>query len=50
MGILIYVGLAIGIYVISFKNDFPQEELEKTAPFIIIICIIFVFMGILTSL
>lgn len=52
MGLAIISSIFVGIviYVISFKEDFKKEEIDKVTPFIIIVGIIIAIFQILSYL
>lgn len=47
---LLYVGLMIISYVVTFKSDFTEEHLEKASPFIFITSGILIVLGVVGSL
>lgn len=50
MFILIYLGVIIVSYIVTFKTDFSDEHINKAGPFILIISIALVVLGILGSI
>lgn len=44
-----YIGVVITIYVSSFKSEFEQENLEKATPFLMLVSIVLIILGILSS-
>lgn len=45
-----FIGISIVIYIVSFKDDFTEQYIEKSAPFIFIVSIILILVGIIGSL
>lgn len=37
MYILLWVSVTIAVYIVSFKDDFTKEHIDKVAPFIILL-------------
>lgn len=50
MYFLMYIAIAIAVYVVTFKDDFTEEHIQKVTPFITIIVLLFLAIGILGSL
>ena len=50
MFLMLFMGVLITTYVITFKDDFKEEHLEKAGPFIFVTSGILVLLGILSSL
>lgn len=50
MYFLMYIGIAIVVYVATFKDDFTEEHIQKVTPFISIIVLLFLVIGILGSI
>lgn len=50
MFFLLYIGILIISYIITFKNEFTEEYIEKAGAVIFIISGIFIVLGIIGSL
>lgn len=50
MFIVMFLGVLIISYVVTFKNDFSEEHLEKAGPFIFIASGLMIVLGVVTSL
>ena len=50
MFILIYISLVVICYVVTFKDDFSDENISKAGPFIAIVSVVLVLIGIIGSL
>lgn len=50
MFLMIYFGIIVISYVVTFKEDFSDEHLEKAGPFIFITSILIIIIGVLGSL
>ena len=50
MFILLYLGIIVIAYVMTFKNDFNPEHLEKAGPFIFILSGLLIAVGLIGSI
>ena len=50
MLLLLYIGVIIISYVVTFKNDFNPEHLEKAGPFIFVPAAILILLGLVGSI
>lgn len=50
MSLLVFLAVAIIVYILSFKSDFTPEHIEVAAPFVIIVSALLLFIGILGSI
>lgn len=50
MFFLIYLGVLAIAYVVTFKDDFDKEHIEKASPFIFIVSALFILIGLLGSI
>ena len=47
---MVYLSITIIVYVSTFSKDFKQEDLAKATPFIAIISLIVLILGILQNI
>ena len=47
MAFLIWLAIIVIVYVVTFKQDFTKETIEKVSPFLIIVAIIVLLLGLL---
>lgn len=50
MFIMIYLEIILVSYIITFKSDFTEEYLSKAQPFVIVVSILVLMLGTLSSL
>lgn len=50
MSLIIWLVASITVYIVTFQNDFNQEELEKVVPVMAIVAIVVLVGSILLSL
>ena len=50
MFLMIYLGVLVTTYVVTFEGDFKKEQLEEAGPFIFIVSSLMVLLGIIGSL
>lgn len=50
MYVLLYIAIASGVYVGTFKNEFDEADMGKALAFIVIVSAIFLVVNILGSI
>lgn len=50
MSLLMWLVILSIVYVMTFKDDFTKENIDKALPFLIVVSLIVLVFGILTSI
>lgn len=50
MSLLIWLVIIAIVYVVSFKNDFTKEKIDKAGQFLVLIGFVLLLLGIIFSL
>lgn len=49
MYLLLYIGAIMTVYIVTFKDDFTKEHVDKVTAFLVVIMSVIILVGIIGS-